>query len=133
MQLDNALYACVQIAHNFGAVAAVGLPLAALRGSDAAATRRRICQLILAAWVVQFASGFGFALVSYLVVGEMPQIGGLAFVALCVKILCAALSIGLVAVLLWRRGGGSDQRALETLAGLGALALFSAAILRWFS
>ncbi len=28
MQLDNTLYAGVQIAHNFGAAAVVGLPLA---------------------------------------------------------------------------------------------------------
>jgi hypothetical protein len=131
MQLDNALYALVQIAHNFGAVAAIGLPLAALR--YAAADPTRIYRSTLAAWIVQVASGVGFGLVSYLVVEELPQISGLAFIALCVKILCAALAIALTALLLVKKGAAPDRAALASLTALGALALFSAAILRWFS
>jgi hypothetical protein len=131
MQLDNALYALVQIAHNFGAVAAIGLPLAALRYAVADPTR--IYRSTLAAWVVQVASGVGFGLVSYFVVEELPQISGLAFVALCVKILCAASAIALAALLLARKGAMPDRAALMSLTALGALALFSAAILRWFS
>ncbi|ATQ66783.1 MULTISPECIES: hypothetical protein [Methylosinus] len=130
MQLDNALYALVQIVHNFGAVAAVGLPLAALRFRAAA---RDAYRRTLVAWIVQLASGFGFGLVSYFVVEELPQIGGLAFVALCVKILCAALAIAAAALLSWRPGVMSDATGLKALAGLGTVALFSAAILRWFS
>jgi hypothetical protein len=131
MQLDNALYALVQIAHNFGAVAAIGLPLAALRYAVADPTR--IYRSTLAAWVVQVASGVGFGLVSYFVVEELPQISGLAFIALCVKILCAALAIALAVLLLARKGAMPDRAALMSLTALGALALFSAAILRWFS
>jgi hypothetical protein len=131
MQLDNALYALVQIAHNFGAMAAIGLPLAALRYRAAEPTK--IYRSTLAAWMVQIASGFGFGLVSYFVVEELPQISGLAFVALCVKILCAALAVVLAAMLLVKKGAISDRAALASLTALGALALFSAAILRWFS
>ncbi|MBY6239787.1 hypothetical protein [Methylosinus sp. Sm6] len=133
MQLDNALYALVQIAHNFGALAAVGLPLAALRGADDAAWPRKTYLFTSVAWIVQIASGVGFGLVSCFVVGETPQISGLAFDALVVKIACAALSIGLTGLLLGKRGFVSDRTGLTVLGGLGATALFSAAILRWFS
>lgn len=131
MQLDNALYALVQIAHNFGAVAAIGLPLAALR--YAAADPPKIYRSTIAAWIVQVVSGVGFGLVSYFVVDELPQISGLAFVALCVKIICAALAVAVAALLLARKGAMPDRAALASLTALGALALFSAAILRWFS
>ena len=133
MQLDNTLYAASQIAHNFGAVAAVGLPLAALRYSAAGSILRKTYQLALAAWTAQIASGVAFGLVSYFVVDELPQISGLAFFALCVKIACAALSIVLIVVLLLKQRIVSDKCALASLAGLASVALVSAAILRWFS
>ena len=134
MQLDNALYAVVQVAHNIGAVAAVGLPLAALVYSAQGALLRKTYLFTLAAWLLQVASGFAFGLVSYFVVGELPQLGGEAFVALCVKISCAALSILLlVAVLVGLLRALSDKAVLAGLAGLGGVALLSAAILRWFS
>jgi len=134
MQLDNALYTVVQIAHNLGAVAAVGLPLAALRYAATDALLRKTYQFTLAAWLLQIASGFGFGLVSYFVVGELPQLGGEAFVALGVKISCAALSILLlVAELLGLLRAVSDRAVLASLAGLSAVALLSAAFLRWFS
>ncbi len=134
MQLDNALYAVVQVAHNLGAVAAVGLPLAALVYSANESLLRKTYLFTLAAWLLQVASGFAFGLVSYFVVGELPQLGGEAFVALCVKISCAALSILLLAaVLLGLLRALSHKTILACLAGLGVVALLSAAILRWFS
>ena len=134
MQLDNTLYAGVQIAHNFGAAAAVGLPLAALSAATNAAVLRKTYLLVLAAWLVQISSGGGFGLVSYFVVGELPQISGAALVALFVKISCAVLSLVLLVTRLSGLGPAvPDKAALGSLAGLGSLALFSAAILRWFS
>jgi hypothetical protein len=134
MQLDNTLYAGVQIAHNFGAVAAVGLPLAALRYAATGAALLRTYRLALAAWLVQIASGVGFGLVSHFVVGELPQISGAALAALYIKISCAAVSVLLLAALVSGRGRAiPDKAALASLAGLASLALFSAAILRWFS
>lgn len=132
MQLDNALYALAQIAHNFGAVAVVGLPLAALRFSATGAMLWRTYQLTLAAWLVQVVSGVGFGLVSYFVVEELPQVSGLALGALYLKIACAALAIILLVMLLLRRALPA-RKSLAALAGLGAVALFNAAILRWFS
>jgi hypothetical protein len=134
MQLDNALYAVVQIAHNFGAAAAVALPLAALSYAATGALLRNTYILTLAAWLLQLASGLGFGLVSHFVVGELPQISGAALVAFYLKILCAVLSVVLLgAKLLGRPRALPEKPTLVGLAGLGSLALFSAAILRWFS
>ena len=134
MQLDNTLYAGVQIAHNFGAAAVVGLPLAALGLKATGPTLRKIYWLALLAWLVQSASGVGFGMVSYFVVGELPEIHDLALGALCVKILCAVLSIVLLAAkLLDFDWAGTDRAALKSLAGFGSATLLSAAILRWFS
>ncbi len=134
MQLDNTLYAGVQIAHNFGAAAAVGLPLAALSFKPTGPTVRKIYWLALLAWLVQSASGVGFGMVSYFVVGELPEIHGLALGALCVKILCAFLSIVLLAAKLFDFAWvGTDRAALKSLASFGSVALLCAAILRWFS
>jgi hypothetical protein len=134
MQLDNVLYAGVQIAHNVGAAAVVGLPLAALRFEATGSTLRRIYWLALLAWLVQSASGAGFGMVSYFVVGELPEIHDLALDALCVKILGAFLSIILLAAKLLKPAwASSDKAASVCLAGFGSAALLCAAILRWFS
>lgn len=132
MQLDNALYAVAQIAHNFGAVAVVGLPLAALGFGATGDMLRRTYLLVLAGWLLQVASGVGFGLVSYFVVEELPQVSGLALGALYIKIACAALAIILLLMLL-SRPALPARLALAGLAGLGAAALFGAAVLRWFS
>ena len=134
MQLDNTLYAAAQIVHNFGAVAVVGLPIAAIVFEAEAATLRKIHWLALAAWLAQVASGVGFGMVSYFIVGELPQLEAIALAALCVKILCALVSVLLlVATLGQRLEGVASTTILRSLAGLGSLALFCAAILRWFS
>jgi hypothetical protein len=134
MQLENILYAFIQIAHNFGAAAVAGLPIAALWLGPARTTFRKIATLTLFAWLVQSVSGAGFGAVSFFVVGELPEIHHLALVALCVKIACAVLAITLLGVKLW---GGleatPDKTTLISLAGLGSTALTCAAILRWFS
>ena len=134
MQLDNALYAGVQVAHNFGAAAAVGLPLAALSYAVSEPLLRKTYFFTLAAWLLQIASGLGFGLVSNFVVGELPQIAGTALIALYLKIFCAVLSVALLsAKLLGRPRALPEKATLAALAGLGSVALFSAAILRWFS
>jgi hypothetical protein len=134
MQLENALYAGVQIAHNFGAVMVAGLPIAALWLDSVGTSLRKIVWLTLLAWLVQSASGAGFGIVSYFVVGELPEIHHLALLALGIKIICAVLAIVLLtAKLLGRVEAMSDKAILTSLAGLGSTALTCAAILRWFS
>ncbi len=134
MQLENILYAGVQVAHNFGAAAVAGLPIAALWLGPTRMTFRKIAALTLFAWVVQSASGAGFGAVSFFVVGELPEIHNLAFAALSVKIACAALAILLLGVkFLGGLEAASEKATLISLAGLGSTALTCAAILRWFS
>jgi hypothetical protein len=134
MELENILYAAVQIAHNFGAVAVTGLPIAALRFAPARPTLRRMAWLTLLAWVTQGASGAGFGAVSFLMEGQFPQIHYLAWAALAVKIACAALAITLLTInLLARVEAAPDNRIWTGLAILGITALTCAAVLRWFS
>jgi len=134
MDLENALYSGVQIAHNFGAAAVAGLPVAALWLRPAAPVARRMAALTLFAWAVQAASGAGFGTVSYFEEGELPQIHHLALAALCIKIFCAITAILLLSLYFRRRREGAPSAALwRGLAGLGTTALTFAAILRWFS
>jgi hypothetical protein len=134
MQLENNLYAGVQIAHKFGAAAVTGLPIAALWLELARTPLRKIAWLTLLAWLVQSTSGAGFGIVSYFVVGQLPEIHHLALAALSIKIGCAVLAIVLLAAkLLGRVEAASDKAILVSLAGLGSTALTCAAILRWFS
>ncbi|MGA9486887.1 MAG: hypothetical protein WBV25_07420 [Methylocella sp.] len=134
MELENILYASVQLAHNFGAAAVTGLPIAALWFKPAPPVLRKMAWLTLLAWLVQSASGAGFGTVSFFQEGELPQIHHLAFVALCVKIACAALAVTLLTVHFLRLTASGPGVALwRGLAILGVTALSSAAILRWFS
>jgi hypothetical protein len=135
MELENILYACVQIVHNFGAAAVTGLPVAVLwLRPEQTAMLRKMAWLTLLAWLAQGASGVGFGTVSYYQEGQLPEIHHLALAALCVKILCAGLAITLLAVQLLRRNAAAPGKASwRCLAVLGVTALTSAAILRWFS
>ena len=134
MDPESLLYGGVQIAHNFGAAAVTGLPVAAVWFRPAEPTQRKMAWLTLLAWCVQAASGAGFGTVSYFMEGEFPQIHHLALAALCVKIACAGLAIILLAVQLRRHAtAGPGGTIWRILAILGVIALTSAAILRWFS
>ena len=134
MELENILYSGVQIAHNFGAAAVTGLPIAALRLRPAEKSLGRMAWLTLAAWLVQAASGLGFGMVSYFQEGELPQIHHLALAALCVNIVCAVLAITLLTVHFLRRTEAAPGNAVwRSLAVLGVTALTCAAVLRWFS
>jgi hypothetical protein len=134
MELENILYAGTQIAHNFGAAAVTGLPIAALWFKPVKPALRKIAWLTLLAWTVQAASGAGFGTVSYFQEGELPQIHHVALAALCVKIACAVLAITLLAVHFVRRTAAApDDAVWRSLTVLGVTALTCAAVLRWFS
>jgi hypothetical protein len=137
VDLQNLSYALVQLVHNFGAAAVVGVPLAALtlaRGQ--LATQHKLTWLVLAGWLAQFASGAGFGAVSYYNYGKFPDIHGIATGALAIKVACAATAL-LVAFALLRMGTKwtekSRHRAWHSLTSLGTIALTAAAFLRWFS
>lgn len=134
MDNQNLWYALAQIAHNFGAVAVVGMPLHALcRHGQRPATPAVV--VTLAGWLVQFGSGAMFGLISLYYYGMLPDIHGTAVAALVIKISCAALSVALCVVMLRQLKHQQTTSHLQwlSLAVMGAVALTAAAVLRWFS
>lgn len=132
---QNVAYAVVQIAHNFGAVAAVGGSLAAAVVSHSRA-RRDFVWLAFAGWGIQGASGATFGAVSYYFYHRFPDISGLATDALVVKIACVIAGAALLgAYLAWEARWASEtrDRVCMTSAILAITALSAAAFLRWFS
>ena len=132
---QNLAYAIVQVAHNFGAVAAVGGSLAAVkfRGVD---TRKKLAWLALAGWGTQAASGAAFGAVSYYFYHQFPDIAGIAVVALAIKMACAATGFLLLATYLFRSADWTAARMNAVWIASSALAvtaLSAAAFLRWFS
>mgnify|MGYP001492361547 FL=1 len=104
MLAENLSYALVQVVHNFGAAAVVGVPLIALASGRSAAGdgNRRLLWLLLLAWATQVLSGVGFASVSYTFYGKLPDISRVATIALAIKVGCATLGFGLAAMTLRR-------------------------------
>lgn len=137
MDWQNLSYAAIQVAHNFGAAAAVGGSLFALwPARPTPGIRRKLAWLALAGWTVQGASGAAFGAVSFYFYGQFPDIHGLAAAALRIKIACAAAGLLLAAAYLLRAGNWGEngqRRAWAGLLALGATALTAAAFLRWFS
>ena len=132
---QNLAYAVVQVAHNFGAVAAVGGSLAAIRLRNPA-TRIKLARLALGGWITQGVSGAAFGATSYYFYQRLPDIAGIAVAALLVKIACVVVAATLLAAYLWRGGNWSEAASQNTWRGSSALAftaLTAAAFLRWFS
>jgi hypothetical protein len=135
LDLQNLAYALTQVAHNFGAVTVVAAPLYVV-GAGRPVRERRMLWLVLSGWLVQFASGALFGLVSLHFYGQFPDIHGIAVAALSVKLVCASVALVLVLVSLrLRTPRGARQAPLtwRVLAALGMTALTAAAFLRWFS
>lgn len=136
MDLQNLFYALVQVAHNFGAVAVVGGSLLARWPIHLDKIQRPLAWLVLVGWTVQGLSGASFGAVSFAYYGQLPDIHGIAIVALLVKIVCAVT--GFVVTVMWLRHSLEWNEARRNhmwnlLVGLGITALTAAAFLRWFS
>lgn len=134
MDFQNLTYTLVQLAHNFGAVAIVGLSWYGWRNPPAAPVK--LAAWIALAWAVQIASGAGFGATSVYYYGQFPDIHGVAIVALGIKVAAALAGLVLALIFIGRSSAGADTRttrvwAIETL--LGSVALAAAAFLRWFS
>ena len=132
---QNLIYATVQVAHNFGAVAVVG---GSLGGTiiKSTAIRKNLAWLALAGWATQALSGAAFGAVSYYFYGKFPDIGDIATAALQIKMACVTLGLVLLFTYLLRGTGWTDgSRNIAWLASsaLAVMALSSAAFLRWFS
>lgn len=135
MDLQNLAYALTQVAHNFGAVAVVAVPLYALCSMHPAGSRG-LLWLALSGWALQLASGAVFGAVSWHFYGQFPDIHGIAIGALALKLLCALAALALIVLSLCSRLSPDGRRNTVTwrlLATLGGTALTGAAFLRWFS
>jgi hypothetical protein len=135
--VQNFIYALIQVIHNFGAVTVVGTAASALslvRGN--AAVQHRLAWLLAMVWAVQVATGALFGLLTFYFEGHLPDIHGIAVVALLIKIVCASSGFVLAVAYIKRDSGWTKTRQLlawRASLTLGAIALSSAAFLRWFS
>jgi hypothetical protein len=134
---QNLAYALIQVIHNFGAVTVVGTAASALwlvRGN--AAVQHRLALLAAIVWAIQAASGALFGITTLYFEGHLPDIHGIAVAALLLKIGCASAGFVLaVAYVKWNSGWPVTKQLLawHAMLTLGAIALGSAAFLRWFS
>lgn len=135
--MQNFIYALIQVIHNFGAVTVVGTAASALwlvRGN--AAVQNRLALLAAVAWAIQVVSGMLFGITTYYFEHHLPDIHGIAVDALLVKISCAVAGFVLAVAYARLNPGWTVTRQLlawRALLTLGAIALGSAAFLRWFS
>lgn len=135
--MQNLVYAVIQVVHNFGAVTVVGTAATALwvvRGN--AAVQHWLAWLLAGVWAVQAASGAGFGVATFYFEGQLPDIHGIAVIALFIKIACAMTGFVLAAAYIkWDSGWTAKQQLVTWRASLilGATALGAAAFLRWFS
>lgn len=87
-------------------------------------------------WAGQVLSGVAFGSISYAYYGQLPDIHGIAIVALLIKIACAAT--GFIVTVMWLLHSPEWEEARRNhmwnlLVALGVTALTAAAFLRWFS
>lgn len=133
---QNLLYATVQAAHNFGAVAAVGGSATGWALKDPA-IRRKLAKVTAAGWLTQALSGACFGAVSYYYYHRFPDLGEIPIGALTLKMACVASALALFAFYaLWGRQWPGEARATfvwPASLALALTALTAAAVLRWFS
>ncbi len=138
MDPQDLAYALNQVVHNFGAVT-VTAGAAGGRWSQLVVStqgRRRCAWLTLGGWAVQGVSGATFGAISYAGFGQLPDIHGIAIVALSVKIACAMFGFALCALYLAREAVWTEEQRQHTwgaLLSFAAVALCAAAFLRWFA
>jgi hypothetical protein len=134
--VTNLIYTLLQIAHNFGAAVVVGGPACAYwLGRDNYALQRRMAWLVVFGAAAQLASGIGFGLASQFIKGELPELEGVALIALIIKIICVTASLALMLRYLFSATTTEPRRRarvwLVTFV-LGSSALAAAACLRWY-
>jgi hypothetical protein len=132
--VQNLIYALIQVIHNFGAAAIVGIGVYEtwiVRGPG-----RPLAWLLAIVWALQAASGALFGAVTYYYDRQLPDIHGVAVDALAIKIICVTAGF-VLAVSYAKWGSGWSAQKCRIFWGasfaLGAAALSAAAFLRWFS
>ncbi len=135
--LQNLIYALIQVIHNFGAAAVIGFATYGLmRRAEWESIQRTAFLGLLIAWAAQGISGAVFGITSLSFYGKLPDIHGVAVVAVTIKMICVVLGF-IVAFIGFKKskgeGRGPQGPLLITSFVLGATALSAAAFLRWFS
>ena len=127
--MQNLLYALIQSLHNINAAAIAGIAAAALWQPG---LRSALARWAAGAWALQGLSGLFFGITTYAYERHLPDIHGIAVLALGIKVLCVLSGLALAfyhmkanlnergQVLVWR-----------ILLAWGLIALTSAAFLRW--
>src|SRR2546428_6076888 len=119
----NLVYTGVQILHNFGAVAVVGSPaMAWWFARDNLAAQGRLAWLLVIGWAAQGASGAGFGMTSYFLKGQLPEISGVALIALVAKIACVTCGFAVGILYLKMASRWSVATRLRVWQGMLALA-----------
>ena len=134
MDLQNFNYALTQVVHNFGAVTVVAAPLYMLIARPE--RQRKTLWLVLIGWCLQILSGVLFGGISLLYYGMLPDIRGVAILALLIKVLSAVSALGIIIMSLRAQPSWSWRRVTWMWRGLtvlGVVALTAAAFLRWYS
>jgi hypothetical protein len=133
---QNLIYALDQVIHNFGAAAVIGFSsYGLLRRADKALDQRSVLLALAIAWAVQGVTGVTFGITSLSFYGKLPDIHGVAVFAVTTKIICVVLGF-IVALAGMRKRPKlpvNTQFHIIVSFALGAVALTSAAFLRWFS
>ena len=132
----NLVYTCVQILHNFGAVAVVGSPAVAWWfARENPAVQCRLAWLLVIGWAAQGASGAGFGMTSYFLKGQLPEISGVALIALAAKMVCVTcgFAVGILYLKSASRWSVATRLKMwQSMLALAGTALTAAAFLRWF-
>ncbi|WP_455379829.1 hypothetical protein, partial [Acidihalobacter prosperus] len=109
--MQNLVYALIQLIHNFGAAAVIGIPVYVLMiRQDEVTDRRRLVVAVTLAWITQLITGFTFGIASLTFYGRLPDIHGVARIALLIKIICAITALGLLFWVLKQRLTYSNKR-----------------------
>lgn len=131
----NLVYAVIQLIHNLGAATIVAAPALAWHGElNEHAIVRRFSAVAALGWTTQIASGAGFGIASHYIKGQLPEIGGVALIALFIKVACAVGGLIISTVILRTAGQGENVNSdlWIVMAALGVIALSAAAFLRWY-
>ena len=137
INVQNFIYALIQVIHNFGALSVVATAAAALwLVPNNAVVQHRLALFMAMAWAIQAASGVLFGATTFWFEGHLPDIHGIAVDALLIKIFCALAGFVLAVIYVELNSGWVATRQLlvwRVSFAFAVVALSSAAFLRWFS
>jgi len=134
--VENLSYAIVQSLHNLGAVGVVAAPamVLLLLRLKVVCDLKPMIYIAIASAVMQLLSGVGFAFISQFFLGQIPQVDGIAFGALVIKVTGVVLSVCIYSTMLMSKKPKlrTSGRAWVVLLIFSFIPLIGAAFLRWY-